>query len=447
MLKFEEKIIDQFRTIIPDYKGEKILVAVSGGVDSMVCAYVFRKYNYPITIAHCNFNLRQKESVKDAEFVSKWARKNKIPCLEKSFKVKKEKGKSVQMTARDLRYEWFQQIAEENGFTYILTAHHLDDSIETTLMHIIRGTGINGLTGIPNRNGNLIRPMLTCSKKEIETYAKKNKLKWRTDKSNLTTKYSRNKIRLLLIPLLQELNPAFMQVFAQNMQNWQMVSRMYKQSLNRLKTEMLSFDEAIGGFKISVLELLARGVNAEILYELISEFGFNNDQAFQINEAIHSQPGKKFFSKDHALVIDRLFIIIKPIDLTIDEVDSIRIQPPLPFDNHRWEIRQIGIKELATLHTGQNELLLDSDNIHWPIEIRKWKPGDKFTPMGMKGKKKISDFLTDNKLDLFQKNEIWLVETGKSKIAGVIGFRPDENFKISKKTKHCLYIRRKSNYL
>lgn len=445
-MKTDEKIIDQFRTILPDYKGEKILLAVSGGIDSMVCAFVFKKYNYPITIAHCNFNLRQKDSVKDAEFVNKWSKKNKVPCLEKSFKVKKEKGKSIQMTARDLRYEWFQQIALESGFSYIITAHHLDDSIETTLMNMTRGTGINGLTGIPSRNGNVIRPMLLCSKAEIKSFAARNKIKFRTDKSNATTKYQRNKIRLELIPLMQELNPSFMDVFAANMQHWQQVARLYKLSINRMKTEMVNFDEAIGGFKISVLEIMARGINHEILYELISEFGFNNDQAFQINEAIHTQPGKKFFSKDHALIIDRLFIIIKPIDLTIDEVDSITIPEQLPFHNHHWEIRKIGIKELATLHTGSNELLLDYEKMQWPIELRKWKPGDKFMPMGMKGKKKISDFLTDNKLDLFQKNEIWVTETAKNKIAGVIGFRPDENFKISKKTKQCLYIRRKSNY-
>lgn len=446
MVKTDEKIIDQFRSIIPDYKGEKILIAVSGGIDSMVCASVFKKYNYPITIAHCNFNLRQKDSLKDAEFVGKWAKKKKIPCLEKSFKVKKEKGKSVQMTARDLRYEWFQEIAFTNGFTYIITAHHLDDSIETVLMNIIRGTGINGLTGIPARNGNVVRPMIGVSKKEIENYARKIKLKWRVDKSNLTTKYNRNKIRLELIPMLQSLNPSFIDVFYQNMLNWQTTSRVYKLALNRMKTEMVNFDEAIGGFKISVLEIIARGINAEILYELIAEFGFNSGQAEQINLAIHTQPGKKFYSKDHALIIDRLFIIIKPIVLIKDEVDTFQIDSTLPFDNHALEVRLIPIKDLATLHTGKDEMLVDFEKIHWPVRIRKWAPGDKFTPMGMKGKKKVSDFLTDIKLNLFEKNETWVAESGKNKILGIIGYRPDENFKISKKTKHCLYIRRKTKH-
>ncbi len=446
MKKTEENCIDFFRSLVPDYSGEKILVAVSGGIDSMVCAHIFKKFKYPITIAHCNFQLRKEESDKDALFVKKWAEKNKLPYLEKKFNVKKSKGQSTQMVARDLRYDWFKDEAQKNGFAYIVTAHHQDDSIETSLMNMIRGTGISGMTGIPSRNGHIIRPMVHIPKSEIEAYARKEKIKWRTDQTNLTTQYNRNKIRHQLIPLLKKFNPNFLEVYANNMYIWQNVARIYQQSMARLKTELVHYDEGIGGFKISLLELFGRGLNDEILFELIAQFGFNSDQANQIGHAIHEQPGKKFFSKDHVLLIDRLFILIKPLENQTEKEDLYLVDNNLPFENQGWEIDVLPPFQIKNLQPNQDEIWLSYQSITWPIKIRKWKPGDKFTPMGMKGQKKISDFLTDLKVDRLKKEDTWIVETSKGKIAGVIGYRPDENFKISKTTKHYLHIKRKSIY-
>ncbi len=442
----EEKLIDLFRTLLPNYSGEKILVAVSGGVDSMVCAHILKKYKYPITLIHCNFQLRKKDSDDDASLVKKWASKNKIPHLEKKFKVKKAKGESLQMTARDLRYQWFYEVAAKEDFRYIVTAHHLNDSIETSLMNIIRGTGISGLTGIPASNGKVIRPMIHIFRSEIEAYAIQHKIPWRLDKSNLTTKYKRNKIRHELIPLLTKYNPNFLEVYASNLYNWQNISKVYKQAVARLRTELVHYDEAFGGFKISVLELMGRGINEEILFELISEFGFNSDQAVQIIDALNNQPGKKFYSQDHVLLIDRMFILIKLLDDSVEKVDSYTIANKLPFENEEWQIGLIETKKIPTLHTGPHEILLDNKALTWPIKIRKWKAGDKFTPMGMKGKKKVSDFLTDLKVDSFKKDDTWVVESPKGTIAGIIGFRPDENYKISKNTKLCIYIKRRNLY-
>lgn len=442
----EEKLIDLFRNLIPNYSGEKILVAVSGGVDSMVCAAVLKKYKYPITVIHCNFQLRKKDSEADALLVKKWAAKHKIPHLEKKFKIKKVKGESLQMTARNLRYQWFHEMAAKENFAYVVTAHHMNDSIETSLMNIIRGTGIAGLTGIPTRNGIVIRPMMNVFRTEIEAYAKRKKIPWRLDKSNLITKYKRNKIRHELLPILTKYNPNFLEVYAQNLYNWQNISKVYKQAVARLRTELVHFDEAIVGFKISVLELMARGISDEILFELISEFGFNSDQAVQIADALRTHPGKKFYSPDHVLLIDRLFILIKPLEVLDEDENKISVEDDLPFENHLWEVKLVDVKKLTTLHTGPHEMLLDYKKLSWPIQVRKWKAGDKFTPMGMKGKKKISDFLTDIKADRFKKEDTWVVESKKGDIAGIVGFRPDENFKISKNTKLCIYIKRRSLY-
>lgn len=442
----EEKLIDLFRSLVPDYAGEKILLAVSGGVDSMVCATIFKKYKYPITLVHCNFQLRKKDSDADALLVKKWATKNKVPHIEKKFKVKKVKGESLQMTARNIRYQWFNELASKENFAYIITAHHMNDSIETSLMNMIRGTGISGLTGIPPRNGMIVRPMMNVFRTEIEAYAKRKKIAWRLDKSNLITKYKRNKIRHELLPILTKYNPNFLEVYAQNIYNWQSISKVYKQAVARLRTELVHFDEAIGGFKISALELIARGITDEIMYELVNEFGFNSDQATQIIDSLKTHSGKKFYSADHILLIDRLFIIIKPLDLIPENESKAIISNDLPFESSQWEIKLVNVKNLATLHTGPHEMLLDHKKLTWPIKLRKWLPGDKFTPMGMKGKKKVSDFLTDHKVDRFKKDDTWVVESNNGDITGVIGYRPDENFKISKNTKHCIYIKRKTLY-
>lgn len=446
MERVEEMLIDSFRNLVPKYSGEKLLVAVSGGIDSMVCAHILKKYNYPITVAHCNFGLRGKESDADANFVKKWCDKNKIAHLEKKFKVKKTKGESTQMTARELRYKWFTQLTDKKGFSHIITAHHLNDSIETSLMNMIRGTGINGLIGIPAINGNIIRPMIHLYRDEIEDYALRNTIAWREDRTNATTKYKRNRIRHELIPLLEEYNPNFVETYAHNIFNWKNVAKIYRQAMSRLKTEMVHYDEALGGFKISVLELLGRGINEEVMYELVSEFGFNSQQAEQMLAAIEDQPGKQFISADHILIIDRLFVLIKPIEEIQNEPEEYIIPNKFPYKNEVMDIGIVEVKKIPTLLTGPKEILLDQATLEFPLVIRKWKAGDKFTPMGMKGKKKVSDFLTDLKLDRFQKENIWVVETGAKKIAGIIGLRPDENHKISKTTQHCLYIKRKKSY-
>jgi len=446
MERVEEMLIDSFRNLAPKYSGEKILVAVSGGIDSMVCAHVLNKYNYPITVAHCNFGLRKKESDTDANFVKKWCDKNKVLHIEKKFKVGKVKGESTQMTARNLRYKWFTQLTEKKGYSYIITAHHLNDSIETSLMNMVRGTGINGLTGIPAINGKIIRPMIHLFRDEIKEYAIRNNVTWREDKTNATTKYKRNKVRHELIPLLEQYNPNFIETYAHNIFNWKNVAKIYKQAIQRLKNELVHYDEAFGGFKMSVLELLARGINEEMMYELVAEFGFNAQQAEQMLTAMENQSGKQFISTDHVLLVDRLFILIKPKQEIENNPEEFIIPNKFPYKNEVLDIGVVEIKKIPTLLTGPNEILLDKATLTFPITIRKWKAGDKFTPMGMKGKKKLSDFLTDIKLDRFQKENIWVVEAANKKIAGVIGLRPDENHKISKTTQQCLYIKRKKLY-
>lgn len=433
MHKVEENILTELDYITTDKSN--FLLAISGGVDSIVLATVLIKNNFSIKLAHANFQLRGKESNEDEKFIKEFAKKNKIELFTKKFKI--DRSENIQQKARELRYSWFQELSKEYNLDYIITGHQLNDSVETVLMNMIRGCGIEGLTGISLLNKNILRPMIHLTRDEIYDYAKKNKIEWREDSSNINRKYKRNSVRHDLIPMLEKFNPSFLQTFHRNIEIWNSNAKIYHQSIQRLKTELVHWDDMLEGFKISILELASRGISEHIMFDLVEEFDFNSSQATQMYHALHSQPGKIFISKSHRAVVDRMFIIIKP---EISKSESIlitkhHVKNGFSFDKFKVEV----IDKVNTYQLKKNQChFLDFQKVKFPITVRNWQNGDKMIPFGMKGLKKVSDILTDLKIDKLTKDEIQVIVDCNDEILGILGIRSSEKFKVVKESTQIL---------
>lgn len=425
-------------------KKDALLVAVSGGVDSMVLLFLLQKLGYTFSVAHCNFQLRKKDSEDDEAFVKHYCLQHQIPFFAKRFETKKEaknKSISIQMAARELRYHWFQELADENGFTHLLTAHHADDQVETFLMHIIRGTGLKGLTGIHAKNNQIVRPLLFAFKEEIEEYARKNSIAFRVDKSNENTKYQRNFVRHQILPALAEINPKIRATIIDEVSTFQGIYKFYQQGIQRLKTELVHLHETEDAYKISLLELASRSVDAPILFEILRDFQFNMDQVQAIYDALDDQSGKQFFSPTHSLLIDRTFLIIreiqlhKPVNYAIYEDDILFTK----YEELKFSIlSHYDIKEILSSRD-KKVAYFDYDQLQFPLQFRNWKEGDKMQPLGMKGRKKVSDLLIDEKIDLHQKQSTFVI-TQNNEIIWLCGIRQSEIGKITSHTKRVLKI-------
>ncbi len=420
-------------------KDGKTLVAVSGGVDSVVLAHVFSKANLNFSIAHCNFNLRGNESDEDEKFVKKLAKSLNCTFYTTFFNtlnVAKTKGISIQMAARDLRYAWFEQIREKHGYNYIATAHHKGDVAETVLYNLSKGTGLDGLHGIKVKSNKLIRPFLFASRAEVELYAKKNAINWREDSSNAIIKYSRNKIRHQVIPLLEELNPK-----AQNSINT---------TSNRIKEIETFLHYNVALFKKKIVE--KRGNSSFIsinqlnkilgfrflLFELLKPFGFTYEQSGKIAHALKGVSGKLFYSKSHVANIDRDYLVVSTIPQNNNTVFIKDANVAFSFNNKHIATKSIKYHDY-TIVASNKILALDKDKLKFPLKIRKWEIGDVFYPLGMKGKKKISDFMIDAKIPVNLKNEVYIIVT-EDKIVGILEHRLDDRFKITKDTQQVFEI-------
>lgn len=417
---------------------DRLLLAVSGGIDSMTMLHLFTRLNYPVAVAHCNFQLRGNESAGDEYFVKSTVESLKIPFYSVRFETKeyaKQNKLSIQMAARELRYNWFSSLCKAHNFNYICLAHNADDSLETFFINLNRGTGIDGLTGIKPKSDMLVRPLLFASRKEIEHYGKEYHIPFREDSSNATEKYLRNFIRLRLLPMMEEVNPSFRKTLKTTIDNLTSTQALYNLGLNTILDQICQHNG--GALKIHIPTLLNYPEVPSILYEILHPFQFNRDTCLEIAQMLHQQSGKTFFSITHRLVKDRDSLIIQPItskNHSIYYLEKEQIAPSLPFPlKFSWHEQT----PAAKIDKSPSIAQIDADLLEWPLILRTWQPGDYFMPLGMNNYKKISDFLIDKKLSIPEKENTWVILSG-SKIVWIVGFRIDERFKVTEKTRQIL---------
>lgn len=423
-------------------RDDKILLAVSGGVDSMVMLHLFARCGYNIGVAHCNFMLRDEESDEDEEMVKREVSKLNIPLFNRQFNTQGEmdrSGDSVQIVARRLRYDWFADLREKHDYTAIATAHHSDDSIETFFINLFRGTGLKGLTGIHAVNGKIIRPLLFASRKEILDYAHSNHICFREDSSNRSTKYLRNKIRLGLIPRIKEMSAKFPELMGANIQRLTSAQIYINKSIEVMRKNIETVDREIVTIDPSGIE---SGYPIDfIIYELMCRYGFKGTTISDLCKSLErGSTGKRFYSHKWVAIIDRGKIIISKIE----ESDSCEVEVTdekykVNCGNFILHIEHLNIDNISTLQQPENIALLDRDKLTFPLKLRRWSAGDTFTPIGMSGHKKISDYLIDSKVSMADKSRQFVLLSGEQ-IVWLVGRRIDSNFKIDSKTENVVKI-------
>lgn len=414
----------------------KLLVAVSGGVDSIVMLHLLHSMHYDCVVAHCNFHLRGSASDADAEFVEEQTKRLGIKFLKTDFDTQKyavESKISIEMAARNLRYEWFEKMRQQEQCDYIAVAHHIDDSIETFFLNLVRGTGIKGLSGIASKNGFVVRPLLCCTRKEIAEYAEEHCLNHCEDATNADNIYRRNFIRNKIVPLFKELNPAFQNTMFENIKHIANTNNFINKYINSLYNNLIINDGC--EIRISVEKLKKEPSPAFVLYELLAPYGFNNSVVEQIFRQIDNAPGKCFYSASHCLIKDRDYLILEPLAVPREESFCIEIDDTLLHNPLKIAIRQGAITD-CFIEKSVNVALLDLHKLTFPLKLRHWKKGDWFIPFGMKGKKKLSDFFSDKKYSLFDKEKCWLLVDDTDAVVWVVGERIDNRFRITDATTH-----------
>lgn len=418
----------------------KILLAVSGGIDSVVMCELFHLAGLKFGIAHCNFQLRDSESDQDEEFVEELSAHYNVSFHNTAFDTHsfaKKNKYSIQVAARELRYTWFEEIRQEYNYNCIATAHHLNDSIETFLFNFSRGTGIAGLHGILPKQRTVVRPLLFATKQEIEAFAKKQKLNFREDSSNASDKYTRNKIRHSIVPLFKKLNPDFEKAAAGTIQRLIDTECIYEHAIASQRAAIVKTTNNITSISIRSLNKL--NPLQTYLYEFLKPFNFNSATVDEIQEALTGEAGKQFFSATHRLIKDRDTLIIQELDakaLTSTIYKLKKNQKELVTETFKLQFKKLKKYKISSANSSAT---IDFKKLEFPLEIRKWQKGDSFYPLGMKGKKKLSDFLIDKKLSLFEKENTWLLVSG-NKIVWVIGLRMDERFKVTETTTEVFQI-------
>lgn len=422
---------------LPFLSENRLLIACSGGLDSVVLTRLCHLMKFEFGIAHCNFKLRGEESDQDEVFVKSLAESVGALFLKTHFDTEKyaaDHQLSIQMAARALRYDWFRELAIEFQYDYVLTAHHADDNLETFLINLSRGTGLDGLTGIPEVNEIFVRPLLPFSREEILNFAKEQKLQWREDSSNKSTKYLRNKLRHDVITELKLVNPQFLDNFRNTLDYLKQSSQFIKSQLFRLKKDLLETSET-DIVKIPINRLREYGNPRTSLYFLLKDYGFKAWD--DIEQIVSAQSGKQIFSETHRLVKDRDYLLLSPI---AEEISDRKYQIPEEENMIMIPPGTLKIKEVSKMdQTDFKTIFVDKEKLKYPLIVRKWKEGDYFYPLGMKGKKKLSKFFKDEKLSLLAKERVWLLCSGKE-IVWIINYRADDRFKITPQTKQILKI-------
>jgi len=419
----------------------RILLAVSGGIDSVVMAHLFSAAGYDCAIAHCNFQLRANDSEKDEAFVQELAAQLSMPCHIRRFDLESEiqnRGISVQMAARELRYKWFEELLHENSMDLLATAHNRNDSVETFFLNLSRGAGIRGLKGISSRRDHIIRPLLFATREDIVRFQRKEAIKYREDASNFETKYQRNKIRHDVLPVMQEINPGFIESVHRSMNQLGEMYDIYRDAIEKKRSVL--FSENAGSITIELKELAQLQPLKTWLYELFSPYGFSPSQCEGIGLILEADSGRRSISPTHQLYKDREQLILIPtLPASFDRyyLDGPDKPSSLPF---AMDMEVLKKEELTGIPADPHTACLDLDEIDFPLTIRHWKPGDYFYPLGMNQMKKLSDYFVDNKVPVPEKNSTWVLASGK-KIVWIMGHRIDHRFRITDHTRTVLLLR------
>ena len=430
-------MIDQFQAYINRYNliavGDKVILALSGGIDSMVLADLLLKAKVEFVAAHCNFHLRGHESDGDDWFVRKFAENRGIQCFVKHFETEKYAAKygiSIEMAARDLRYAWFEQLRKQLGYDKIAVAHHADDQAETFFINLLRGAGLRGLKGMQPQNGVIIRPLLWASREQIRKYAVENHIVWREDHTNVESVYLRNRIRNQLLPVFDELQPEARQGLYKSLEHLASENELYRE-LMKEKLEQIVVDK--DGYQIIDKQYFVN--NFQLLFEWLRQFEFNTDQCHFIFEAMETGIGNKYYSPTHQLVIVRNELQLSEIKSVVDEEIQIKIGEEEILSPVHLRFSKFEKNAVFVLDKSPEVAQLDFDKLRFPLTLRHWRHGDRFHPLGMKGSKLLSDFFVDQKFTEWQKQNVWLLVSSNGDILWVVGYRIDERYKVTTETK------------
>ena len=442
-------MLEEFQAYINRYhliaEGDKVILAISGGIDSMVLADLLLKAKVEFVVAHCNFHLRGHESDGDDWFVRKFAEKRGIQCFVKHFETEKYAAKygiSIEMAARDLRYAWFEQLRQQLGYDKIAVAHHADDQAETFFINLLRGAGLNGLKGMKPQNGFIIRPLLWASREQIRKYAVENHVVWREDHTNAESVYLRNKIRNQLSPVFDELQPKARQGLYKSLEHLSAENELYRTLLKEKLAQIVERDGDVQRLpyskiiKAEVPEPVEGPVYSfQLLFEWLRQFGFNTDQCHFIYDAIGTGIGNQYCSPTHCVVIGRDNLQLSEIKEKTDDEIQIQIGEEEILSPIHLRFSKLEKTADFIINKSSDVAQLDSDKLRFPLALRHWRHGDRFCPLGMKGSKLLSDFFVDQKFTESQKQNVWLLVSADGDILWVVGYRIDDRFKIVNDTK------------
>ena len=416
-----------------DIPSGKLVLALSGGIDSMVLADLLLKAKADFVVAHCNFHLRGEESDGDEQFVRDFAERNGLTLYVKEFETEayaKEHGVSIEMAARELRYAWFEELRQQLNYDYIAVAHHADDQLETFFINLLRGAGIRGLKGMQPVNGHIIRPLLDFSREEIHQYAIENGIQWREDHTNAETQFLRNKIRHELLPVIDGISKEGRASILKSINHLASENELYrelvKEKLNTSLRGALATKQSTV-VNSGLLRFARNDVNEQLFFEWLRDYGFNSDQVHFIYEAMNGQPGTAFFSPTHRVTIERDGVELTPLCQQAETTMNLIYE-------------QLVNDESFVLDKSPNVAQLDYDKLTFPLQLRKWQAGDRFHPIGMKGSRLLSDFLKDLKLTTNQKENVSVLLAADGEIAWVVGYRVDERFKVTGDTRSILKV-------
>lgn len=426
LLNFQKHIEAHF----PFLHSGKLLIAVSGGIDSVVLAHLAHQSQLNFSIGHCNFQLRGEESDDDELFVKELASKLGVDIHTTQFSTEsyaEENKLSIQVAARNLRYKWFYELIREHEYDYILTGHNTNDNLETFLINLSRGTGLEGFTGIPPVNDQTVRPLLAFTRGDIQMYAIKNEIRWREDRSNASVKYVRNKVRHQILPVLQDINPHILETFKKTLEHLNESQQIVNDKVREVSQDLLTISGGVT--KISIRKLNKLEHKKAYLYQILRPYGFTEwDDVFDL---VSAQSGKQLFSKTHRLVKDRDYLLLVETDKKTKK-NSYAIDKKTTHITSPISLSILPTEELKTESSG--EIIIDTSLITYPLHLRKWKHGDVIFPTGMSGSKKLSQLFKDKKMSLIEKENCWILTSAQGKIIWVVGLRQDRRFLANSNT-------------